>query len=106
MKTTVADRSASRRRWAMSSAPVMGSSPDVGSSRKKRRIGEQLDGDAGPLALPAAQGADPDADLTGQAHGVDRAREPRRRPQSASPTTGGGAGRRSGACVEGAGRHG
>ncbi len=35
------------------------------------RVGEQLDGDAGPLALPAAQRADPDVDLPGQAHGVD-----------------------------------
>ena len=36
------------------------------------RIGEQLDGDAGALALPAAQRADPDVGVLGQAHGVDR----------------------------------
>ena len=35
------------------------------------RVGEQLDGDAGALALPAAQRADPDAGVIGQAHGVD-----------------------------------
>ena len=35
------------------------------------RVGEQLDGDAGPFALTAAQRADPDVDLPGQAHGVD-----------------------------------
>ena len=35
------------------------------------RVGEQLDGDAGPLALPAAERADPEVDLPGQAHGVD-----------------------------------
>ena len=35
------------------------------------RIGEQLDGDAGALALPTAQRADPDVGLLGQAHGVD-----------------------------------
>ena len=58
---------------------------------KEPRFGEQLDGDAGPLALPAAQGADPDADLTGQAHGVDRVANrvvdlsPRRRRREAEP---------------------
>ena len=36
------------------------------------RIGEQLDGDAGALALPAAQRADPDVGVLGQADGVDR----------------------------------
>ena len=37
------------------------------------RIGEQLDGDAGALALPAAQRADPDVGLRGQPDGVERA---------------------------------
>ena len=36
------------------------------------RIGQQLDGDAGALALPAAQRADPDVGVLGQVHGVDR----------------------------------
>jgi len=72
VNTTVADRSASWRRRAISSALVTGSRPDVGSSRKKTRIGEQLDGDAGAFALPAAQRADPDVGLIGQAHGVER----------------------------------
>jgi hypothetical protein len=36
------------------------------------RIGEQLDRDAGALALAAAQRADPDVFLPGQAHGVGR----------------------------------
>ena len=36
------------------------------------RFGEQLDGDAGALALAAAQGADPDVAVCGQADGVDR----------------------------------
>ena len=35
VNTTVAERSASWRRWAISSALVSGSRPDVGSSRKK-----------------------------------------------------------------------
>ena len=36
------------------------------------RIGEQLDGDAGALALPAAQRADPGVGVIGQADGVER----------------------------------
>ena len=36
------------------------------------RLGEQLDGDAGALALPAAQGADPDVRVWAQSHRLDR----------------------------------
>ena len=36
------------------------------------RFGEELDGDAGALALPAAQRADPDVGVLGQPDGVDR----------------------------------
>ena len=45
------------------------------------RIGEQLDGDAGALALPAAQRADPDVGLLGQA------RRRRSRSRTASSTS-------------------
>ncbi len=53
MNTTVAERSASVRRWAISSALV----DRVEAGRRlveeeHVRIGEQLGGDAGPLALP------------------------------------------------------
>ena len=36
------------------------------------RIGEQFDGDAGALALPAAQRADPHVGMIGQPHRFDR----------------------------------
>ena len=70
------------------------------------RVGEQLDGDAGALALPAAQRADSDVGVIGQTNGgervvdrvvdVGRARG-RREPQPR---------RRSGACGRAAGRRG
>ena len=70
------------------------------------RIGEQLDRDAGALALPTAQRADPDVGLLSQADGVDRGTYrvvDLRRPW---PTTGAAAAPRSGAFVAAADRHG
>ena len=70
------------------------------------RIGEQLDGDAGPLALPAAQRADPDVGLVGQADGVERVARRRRRRRPRSSTTEAAAVPRSAACGRAAGRRG
>ena len=70
------------------------------------RIGEQLDGDAGALALPAAQRADPDVGVIGQAHGVERVTDRVVDLGRALSTTGAAAAPRSGACVGAAGRRG
>ena len=70
------------------------------------RIGEQLDGDAGALALPAAQRADPDVGLPGQPDGVDRAADRVVDLAARRSTTGAGAAPRSGGCVRAAGRRG
>ena len=107
VNTTVAERSAScaqagdqlRARDRVEARRRLVEEEDV-------RIGEQLDGDAGALALPAAQRADPDVGVIGQAHGVDRVTRPRRRPRPRWSTTGAAAARRSGACGRAAGRRG
>ena len=107
MNTTVAERSARWRRRETSSAPVIGSRPGRRLVEEEDvRIGEQLDGDAGALALPAAERADPDVGLLGEADGVDRVARPPRRPRSRSSTTGAAAARRTGACAGAAARRG
>ena len=70
------------------------------------RIGEQLDGDAGALALPAAQRADPDVGLIGQVDGVERITDRVVDVGCGSSTTGAAAAPRSGACGRAAGRRG
>ena len=63
------------------------------------RFGEELDGDAGALALPAAQGRRPGRRRARSARRCRSRHGPRRRPRPRWSTTGAGAGRRSGACV-------
>ena len=76
VNTTVVERSASWRRWAKQLRARDG--VETGGrlvQEEDVRIGEHLDSDAGPLALPAAQLADPHVDLPAQADGVDDVRD-------------------------------
>ena len=73
MKTTVAERSAS----SAQTGDQLGARDRVEPGgwfveEEDVRIGEQLDRDAGPLALPAAQCADPDVRVRAQSDRVDR----------------------------------
>ena len=69
-------------------------------------FGEQLDGNAGPLALPSAQRADPNVGLLGQPDRFDRGTNRVIDVGRGRSTTAVGAVLRSGACVEAAGRRG
>jgi len=67
VNTTVADRSASSRRWTISSALEAGRRL---VEEEHARFGKELDGNACALALPAAQRPDPDVGVLGQPDGV------------------------------------
>ena len=73
VNTTVAERLARWRRCEISPELVAGSEAGRRLIKEERpRIGEELDGDAGALALPAAERADPNVGVVTETNVVER----------------------------------